>query len=233
VGGSERSRSRLFSTDFSQSNSKPPKDFMKRKVRRAARVKSARRTSNKLQLAICWGGYIEWIVKLEKLLRDKPRTVRIEIVGSGEVSADTALMIREALLKRSPQTRVIMNARSSLQNGAAMIWLLGDTRTIRDDAKIFFRRADLSDDAEVDPNADWKAYEPKYRDSYSEIDPDEGDHARVLQVINEFLPVKEFAGRLIGVAVLKQFGLVENDRVDGFLSNAFAKGCKDANTAMR
>ena len=61
---------------------------------------------------------------------------------------------------------------------AALIWLLGDVRTIGDDAKIFFRRADLPEDAEVDPNADWKSYEPKYRDSFSEIDPDEGDHAR-------------------------------------------------------
>ncbi len=45
--------------------------------------------------------------------------------------------------------------------------------------------------------------EPAYRDSYSAIDPDEGDYARVLQFINEFLPVKEMAGRLIGGPVLR------------------------------
>jgi hypothetical protein len=197
---------------------------MKRKAAHAKKTaKCAKRVPHKLQLTISWGGYTEWIAKLEKLLREKPRTVRIEIVGSGEVPADAALLIREALLKRSPRTRVIMNARSTLQNGSVMIWLLGDARSIRDDAKIFFRRADLPDDAEVDPNADWKSYEPKYRDSFSEIDPDEGDHARVLQIINEFLPVKEFAGRLVGVAVLKQFGLVENERTDNFLANAFGK----------
>ena len=84
--------------------------------------------------------------------------------------------------------------------------MLGDERTIRDDAKIFFRRADLPEDAEVDPNSDWRNLEATYRDSYSEIDPDEADHARVLQIINEFLPVKEFAGRIISVAILKQFG---------------------------
>jgi hypothetical protein len=148
--------------------------------------------------------------------------VRIEIVGSDEIPADPALRIRNALLERSAQTRIVINARSSLQNGSVMIWLLGDVRTIRNDAKIFFRRADLPDDAEIDPNGDWRS-EAKYADSFSEIDPDEGDHARVLQVIDEFLPVKEFAGRLIGVAVLKQFGLVENERVDGFLASAFGK----------
>jgi len=44
-----------------------------------------------------------------------------------------------------------------------------------------------------------------YRDSYSWFDPEEGDYARVLEIINEFLPVKEMAGRLIGVSVLRQF----------------------------
>lgn len=183
-----------------------------------------KRAPRKLQLTISWGNsyYIEWTAKLEKLLRKKPRTVRIEIVGTGEIPADAALLIRAALLERSPRTCILINARSSLQNGSVMIWLMGDERAIRDDAKIFFRRADLPDDAEVDPN-DWRLHEPKYSDSYTEIDPDEGDHARVLQVIDQFLPVKEFAGRLIGIAVLKQFGLVENERVDGFLASAFGK----------
>lgn len=104
-----------------------------------------------------------------------------------------------------------------------MIWLLGDKRTIRDDAWVYFRRADLPEDAEADPNADWKQNEPRYRDSFSYFDPEEGDYARLLQVINEYLPVKELAGRLIGGSVLRQFGLVENEQVDGFLATAFGK----------
>lgn len=51
----------------------------------------------------------------------------------------------------------------------------------------------------------------------------EGDYARVLQLINEFLPVKELAGRLIEVPVLRQFGLVENEKVDRFLATAFGQ----------
>ena len=75
----------------------------------------------------------------------------------------------------------------------------------------------------MEPHGDWKHNEPKYRDSFSEIDLDEADYARVLEVINEFLPVKELAGRLIGVPVLRQFGLVENEQVDQFLAAAFIK----------
>jgi len=59
--------------------------------------------------------------------------------------------------------------------------------------------------------------ELKYCDSFSEIEPEEGDYARVLQLINEFLPVKELAGRLIEVPLLRQLGLVENEQLDCFL----------------
>jgi len=45
----------------------------------------------------------------------------------------------------------------------------------------------------------------------------------VLQLINEFLPVNEFAGRVVNVSVLRDFGLVENERVDNFLANALSK----------
>ena len=179
----------------------------------------------RFQLKITYGSsyYIERIAELEKILRRKPRTVHIEMVGTGEIPADSALLIRSALMARSPRTRIVTNARSSLQGGSVMVWLLGDTRTIRDDARIYFRRANLPEDAELEPNGDWKHNEPKYRDSFSEIDLDEADYAQVLEVINEFLPVKEMAGRLIGVSVLRQFGLVQNEKVDCFLSTAFGK----------
>ena len=48
-------------------------------------------------------------------------------------------------------------------------------------------------------------------------------YARVLQLINEFLPVKEMAGRLFGVPVLRQFGLIPDEKVDRFLLAAFSK----------
>jgi hypothetical protein len=75
--------------------------------------------------------------------------------------------------------------------------------------------------------------EPAYRDSYAPIDPDEGDYARVLELINEFLPVKEMTGRLIGVPVLRQFGLVENEKVDGFLAAVFSNTQEPSHPSIR
>ena len=168
-----------------------------------------------------WGNYVEQIAELKRVLAKKPRTLQIEIIGTGEIPADSALRFRTALMERSPKTRVVTNAHSTLQGGSLLLWLMGDSRTIRDDARLYFRGTTLSEDDEVPVNGAYE--EPAYRDSYSTIDPDEGDYARVLQIINEYLPVKEMAGRLIGVPVLRQFGLVENEKVDSFLATVFSK----------
>ena len=56
-----------------------------------------------------------------------------------------------------------------------------------------------------------------------EEDMEEEDYVRVLQAINEFLPVKELAGRPVDVSVLKEFGLIDNEAVDGLLATAFGR----------
>ena len=177
-----------------------------------------------------WGSYVERIAEFERALAKKPRTLQIEIVGAGEIPADVALRFHAELMKRSPKTRIITHARSSLQGGTVLLWLLGETRTIRDDARLYFRNTTLSEDDVVKENGG--PDDLKYRDSYSDVDPDEGDYARVLEVINEFLPVKEMAGRLIGVPVLRQFGLIENDKVDQFLAAAFSKSPEPVERAL-
>jgi hypothetical protein len=170
-----------------------------------------------------WGNYVEQIAELKRVLAKKPRTLQIEIVGHGEIPADGALRFRAALMKRSPKTRIITNAHSTVQGGSALLWLLGDSRTIREDARLYFRDTTLSADDVVRVNGAGKEQEPAYRDSYSTVDPDEGDYAQVLQIIGEYLPVKEMAGRLIDVPVRRQFGLIESEKVDSFLAAMFSR----------
>ena len=162
-------------------------------------------------------------LKLEAALARKPKVLRLEMIGEGEIPADTALLLRSILMNRSPGTELLTYARSSLQGGSVLVWLLGDRRTIRDDARVFFKRNPLADEDPVEVYAGLGAAEPKYKDSYSSVDPEDADYARVLQFINEFLPVQEFAGRVVSVSVLREFGLVDNPHVDGFLATAFGK----------
>ena len=179
---------------------------------------------------LSYGNYVERIAELERALAKKPRVLHMELVGTGEIPADVALRFRAVLMERSLKTRIVTNARSSLQGGSVLLWLLGESRTIRNDARLYFRRTTLSEEDEVEENGVLRDDE-LYRDSYSWFDPEEGDYARVMELINEFLPVKEMAGRLIGVPVLRQFGLVENEKVDNFLTAVFSKSPEPAESS--
>ena len=167
--------------------------------------------------------YLKRALKLEAALKRKPKVIRLEMIGEGEIPADTALLFRSILIGRSPGARLVTHARSSLQGASVLVWLLGDQRTIRSDARVFFRRNPLADEDPVEVYAGLGDAEPKYKDSYSSVDPEDADYVRVLDHINEFLPVTEFAGRVITVGVLRQFGLVENEQADAFLATAFGK----------
>lgn len=162
-------------------------------------------------------------LKLEGVLARKPQVLRLDMLGDGEIPADTALLMRSILMKRSPETRLVTHARSSLAGGSVLVWLLGEQRFIRDDARVFFRRNPLADEDPVEVYAGMGPAEPKYKDSYSDIDPEDADYERVLELINEFLPVKEFAGRVVNVPVLREFGLVDSERTDRVLVNSFSK----------
>ena len=94
---------------------------------------------------------------------------------------------------------------------------------IRTDARVFFRHVEMPDADEADEEYAWKTGEPKYTDSFSETDPEDADYVKVLLLINEFLPVKELAGQVINLPVLRQFGLVENEKLDRFLATALGK----------
>ncbi len=167
--------------------------------------------------------YIDRIADLERALAKRPRRFQIDLVGNGEIPADWALLIRSILIQRAPQTQLITNARSSLQGGTVLVWLLGDRRIIRDDARAFFRRVEMPDADAADKDETWKAGQPKYADSFSETDPDDADYVKVLQLINEFLPVKELAGQIINLPVLREFSLVKSEKFDRFLAAVFGK----------
>src|SRR5215472_8222892 len=108
---------------------------------KSKRTKITGRHSKLLLKLSAWRNYIDEAYKLESLLAKKPVRLQIEFVGSGEIPADSALLMRSILLKRSLKTRILTNARSSLQGATALVWLLGDTRLIREDARLHFRAA--------------------------------------------------------------------------------------------
>ena len=167
--------------------------------------------------------YVKRALKLEAALKLKPKVLQIEMIGEGEIPADTALLIRSILLGRPPGVELVTNARSSLRDGSVLVWLLGDRRTIRDDARVFFKRNPLADENPVEVYAGFSDAESTYKDSYSSFDPEDADYARVLKLIDEFLPVRHFAGRIVTVNMLREFGLVDNRPVGALPAAAPSK----------
>ena len=177
------------------------------------------RSLRRLQLKITYySAYKDQIEELEKVVARKPRRLQLDIIGSGELPPDCALLIRTILKQRSARTQLITNARSSLQGGAALIWLLGDRRLLREDAKIFFRKSTADEDAEPE----WMDRATACETS-ADCDLEEADYLTVLRHINEFLPVKEFGDQALDASVLRQFGLVENESMDEYLATVFAQ----------
>ncbi|HSH92717.1 MAG TPA: hypothetical protein VK968_01080 [Roseimicrobium sp.] len=186
-------------------------------------MKRGRRHFELRILSYCNSYYIDRIADLEAALSRKPRVLQLDMIGVGEIPADSALLIRSILIRRPAQTRIITNARSSLQGGSVLIWLMGDVRFLRDDATVFFRKADLPEKEKPADDDVWKDSDACAWNSSSSIDPEEGDHARMLEAINEFLPVKELVGRIVEKPLLREFGLVDNETMDGFLKTVFRK----------
>ena len=127
VGGDEIS-ARAFETSNNENNENQKfKTVMKKKSKTGLRG---------FQLKVLGYGsnsyYIDRVADLEKALAKRPRRFQIDLVGNGEIPADWALLIRSILIQRAPQTQLITNARSSLQDGSVLVWLLGDCRMIRD-----------------------------------------------------------------------------------------------------
>jgi len=163
-----------------------------------------------------YGDYIDEAYKLEAILARKPKRLQIDMVGLGEIPTDSVLLIRSILLERSPRTHIITNARSTLRGATVLVWLMGDTRLIREDAKLYFRPAGPFESSDRQPV--WKD-----RSFFRDDEMEESDYIRVLEWINHFLPVKELAGHPIELPVLRQFGLVDNEKVDHFLVATFRK----------
>jgi hypothetical protein len=168
--------------------------------------------------------YIKRTLKLEAAVKRKPDVLRLELIGGGEIPADITLLLRSILMGRPAGIELVTNARSSLQGGSVLVWLLGDQRMIRDDARVFFKRNPLADENPVEVYAGLGEAESKYKDSYSSVDPEDADYERVLKLINEFLPARQFAGRIVSVNMLREFGLVDNEHVSSLPAPASSKG---------
>ena len=139
---------------------------------------------------------------------ESPSVVRFELVGPGNMLHDTALMLFDELQNRPQGMRLHIDSRTSLFDGAVLIWLSGDTRTMRRDAWI-----QLSEIPETPANGKTLDGECDYRGSIiaQDEDPTDTDLRTIMDHLSEWLPVDEVAGLRMFPQDMRDLGLLDGE----------------------
>lgn len=141
--------------------------------------------------------------------------LRIELLGPGILLHDHALMVFDELKNRPAHIRLHVHSRTCLSDGALLLWLAGDTRSIRPDAWI-----QLSPIPPLPSQAgELGCYDCAVQ--IAEEEPAATDLRTIMDHIEEWLPVHEIAGLRLFHADMEDLGLLESTEGQNHLSSLF------------
>lgn len=151
-------------------------------------------------------------------LRDGADKISLELLGPGMMLHDTALMLFEVLRNRQPHIHIHAHSHTCLSDGALLIWLAADTRTIRADAWIQLCHVPQT------PKPRRNRLHANYTSSLPVEDerPSDTDLRTIMRHLDEWLPVSEIAGMRLFEKDLKDLGLIEDVASDENLAALFA-----------
>lgn len=159
-------------------------------------------TPNKIRLNLAERDSSRLLTILEEAFADAPLELTLELIGPGILLHDNALMLFEEIRNRPSCTRLHVRARTCLMDGAILLWLAGDTRSMRADTWIQISALD-SVSHEMDSDSDTP---PLIEDEA----PATTDLRTIHNHINEWLPVRESAGLRLFESELREFGLLDD-----------------------
>ena len=148
--------------------------------------------------------------QLQAAIRRARKELRIELLGPGLLLPDTALVLFDILRSRPGSLSVHVHTWTCLCDGAVLLWLGGDTRTMREDTWIQIPHPPeaLAGTGNV----------------LIEESPLETDLRTVLRHMGEWLPVEEVSGRRLFRAELQELGLLEEAGCRDFIAEFFYAG---------
>ena len=143
------------------------------------------------------------LTNLQTGLDEADKSLRIDLLGPGMMLHDTALMLYDELRSRPSSLRVHVHSRTCLLDGAILLWLAGDTRSIRPDAWIQLGQAD-------DPFTTTSESSSEYPTAIAVLEesPAETDLRTIHRHLDEFLPVSEICGLRLFEPDLAELGLL-------------------------
>ena len=163
---------------------------------------------------------------IEEALASAPRDLTIELIGPGILLHDNALMLFEELRNRPSHTRLHIRARTCLIDGAVLLWLAGDTRSMRSDGWIQVSAmpvAPASSGGGID----------NVSILIEDEEPANTDLRSIQGHIDEWLPVQEIAGLRLFEAELREFGILDDAETCKQLAALFHADAADTPSAER
>jgi len=180
----------------------------------AAEDRSLLRRSSKIYLNLAEKDPTRLLASIEEALAGGPEECTIELIGPGILLHDNALMLFEELRNRPPHTRLHMRARTCLIDGAILLWLAGDTRSMRADSWIQLSSLPDRTTACGDPEGGVSIL-------IDDEEPANTDLRSIHRHINEWLPVEEITGRRLFEREIREFGLLDDVETQSKLAALF------------
>ena len=151
-------------------------------------------------------------------LREDTHKITLELLGPGMMIHDTALMLFEVLRNRPPHIHLHAHSHTCLSNGAVLIWLAADTRTIRADAWIQLCHVPKT------PKQRRNRLHSSYTSGLLVEDEQAADTdlRTIMRHLDEWLPVSEIAGMRLFEKDLRDLALIEDSESDQNLAALFA-----------
>ena len=170
----------------------------------------------------------ELLAPLQTAFSLAPESLTIEILGPGIILHDTALMLYDEICNRPPGLKVHAFSRTCLIDGAILIWLAADTRSMRPDGWIQISR----------PREKFASLHmpPEIKRNYStailadEEAPNDTDLRTIHRHLGQWLPVNEIVGLRLFPADLTQLGLIDDAASLQELDSLF---CYDSSLPMK
>jgi hypothetical protein len=136
-------------------------------------------------------------------LAQAPASLTLRFVGIHQMNPDPALLVYETIKSRPEGTRIVTEALSPLLDGSVLVWLAGDCRRIRSTAWLYFQRS-----VRRQTPLPWEAEDP-WREAAHGSTLLEMDHHTVIRLLSHYLPIEEFADKVITPGALNEFCLLE------------------------
>jgi hypothetical protein len=143
------------------------------------------------------------LASLRGILSGADSSLQIDLTGPGSLMPDTALMIFHELRARPSSLRVHIHSHTCLFDGSILVWLAGNTRSIRPDAWIQVSSISSFSRQKRATNRDYPGAVPAEEPAH------ETDLRSIMVHMDEYIPVAEIAGLRVFPKDLHDLGILD------------------------